>query len=436
MSTQPIAIFWFRRDLRFEDNAGLYHALSGDLPVLPLFVFDTNILDDLEVKHDARVMFLHDTLTAMHQRLEDKGSSLLIKHGVPLEIWKEILSDYNVGAVYTNHDYEPYAKERDEAVRKLLAEHDVSFQTFKDQVIFEKDEIMTKSGSFYKVFTPYKKAWLNKLDDAMLESYSSGLRFDNWYQTKPIPMPSLQDLGFERADIEIPPNRIDEDVIDHYQKKRDYPAQDGTTRLGVHLRHGTLSIRTLARAARDINATYLNELIWREFYMQVLYHAPQVVDTAFKPKYDNIPWRNDEDDFQRWCEGRTGYPIVDAGMRELNKNGYMHNRVRMIAASFLTKHLLIDWRWGEAYFGQKLLDYELANNNGGWQWSAGSGVDAQPYFRIFNPYSQAKKFDKSEEYIRKWVPEYGTDDYTEPMVDHQEARERAIRTFKEALNAN
>ena len=436
MSTQPIAIFWFRRDLRFEDNAGLYHALSGDLPVLPLFVFDTNILDDLEVKHDARVMFLHDTLTAMHQRLEDKGSSLLIKHGVPLEMWKEILSDYNVGAVYTNHDYEPYAKERDEAVRTLLEQHDIEFQTYKDQVIFEKDEIMTKSGSFYKVFTPYKKAWLNKLDDAMLEPYNSGLRFDNWYQTKPIPMPSLQDLGFERADIEIPPNRIDEDVIDHYQKKRDYPAQDGTTRLGVHLRHGTLSIRTLARAARDINATYLNELIWREFYMQVLYHAPQVVDTSFKPKYDNIPWRNDEDDFQRWCEGRTGYPIVDAGMRELNKNGYMHNRVRMIAASFLTKHLLIDWRWGEAYFGQKLLDYELANNNGGWQWSAGSGVDAQPYFRIFNPYSQAKKFDKADEYIRKWVPEYGTDDYPEPMVDHQEARERAIRTFKEALNAN
>jgi deoxyribodipyrimidine photo-lyase len=434
MPTQPIAIFWFRRDLRFEDNAGLYHALKGDLPVLPLFIFDTNILNDLEVKHDARVMFLHDTLTAMHRRLEDKGSSLLIKHGAPPDVWKEILNDYQINEVYTNHDYEPYAKERDEGVRKLLEEHSISFHTYKDQVIFEKDEIMTKSGGFYKVFTPYKKAWLNKLDDAMLESFTSGLRFDNWYQTEPIPMPSLQDLGFERADIEIPPNRIDEDVIDHYQKKRDYPAQDGTTRLGVHLRHGTLSIRKLARAARDINDTYLNELIWREFYMQVLHHAPQVVDTAFKPKYDNIPWRNDEDDFQRWCEGRTGYPIVDAGMRELNKNGYMHNRVRMITASFLTKHLLIDWRWGEAYFGQKLLDYELANNNGGWQWAAGSGVDAQPYFRIFNPYSQAKKFDQADEYIRKWVPEYGTDEYPAPMVNHEEARDRAIRTFKEALN--
>ena len=268
----------------------------------------------------------------------------------------------------------------------------------------------------------------------MLESYTSGLSFDNWYQTKPLPMPSLQDLGFERADIEIPPNRIDEKVIDHYQEKRDHPAQDGTTRLGVHLRHGTLSIRKLARAAREINATYLNELIWREFYMQVLFHSPQVIDTSFKPKYDKIPWRNNEDDFQRWCEGRTGFPIVDAGMRELNKNGYMHNRVRMITASFLTKHLLIDWRWGEAYFARKLLDYELANNNGGWQWAAGSGVDAQPYFRVFNPHSQTTKFDKDKEYIRKWIPEYDTDDYPEPMVDHKEARERAIETFKKALN--
>ena len=434
MPAEQIAIFWFRRDLRFEDNVSLYHALKGDLPVLPLFIFDTTILDELEEKHDARVMFLHDTLTAMHDRLADKGSSLLVKHGPPEAMWKEVLSDYEVRAVYTNRDYEPYAKKRDEAIKQLLTKHNIPFRTYKDQVIFEKDEILTGSGSFYKVFTPYKKAWLAKLKDEMLESYTSGLSFDNWYPTPPLSMPSLSDLGFERADIEIPPNRIDEEVIDHYQKKRDYPAQDGTTRLGVHLRHGTLSIRKLARAAREINATYLNELIWREFYMQVLFHSPQVVDTSFKPKYDKIPWRNDEDDFQRWCEGRTGFPIVDAGMRELNKNGYMHNRVRMITASFLTKHLLIDWRWGEAYFARKLLDYELANNNGGWQWAAGSGVDAQPYFRIFNPYTQTKKFDKSEEYIRKWVPEYGTDDYPEPMVDHKQARERAISTFKEALN--
>ena len=434
MPQDKIAVFWFRRDLRFDDNVGLYHALKGDLPVLPLFIFDTHILDDLEDKEDARVMFLHDTVTAMHDRLADKGSSLLVKHGTPEAMWKEVLRDYDVRAAYTNHDYEPYALERDETINQLLTNRDVPFYTYKDQVIFEKDEILTGSGTFYKVFTPYKRAWLEKLEDDMLEPYTSGLSFDNWHQTKPIDMPSLSDLGFERSDIEIPPNRIDEEVIDHYEKKRDYPAQDGTTRLGVHLRHGTLSIRKLARVAVDINATYLSELIWREFYMQVLFHSPQVVDESFKPKYDNIPWRNDEDDFVRWCEGRTGYPIVDAGMRELNKNGYMHNRVRMVVASFLTKHLLIDWRWGEAYFAKKLLDYELANNNGGWQWAAGSGVDAQPYFRVFNPYSQTDKFDKAEEYIKKWVPEYGTHDYPEPMVDHKEARQRAIDTFKEALN--
>ena len=434
MSDQNIAVFWFRRDLRFDDNVGLFHALKGDLPVLPLFIFDRNILDDLEEKDDARVMFLHDTLSAMHQRLNDKGSSLLVKYGKPEDMWREVLQDYSVRAVYTNHDYEPYAKERDESINQLLTENDIPFRTYKDQVIFERDEVMTNSGTFYKVFTPYKRAWLEKLEDEMLESYTSGLSFDNWYLTKPLPMPSLDDMGFERSGIEIPPNRIDEEEIDHYQKKRDYPAQNGTTRLGVHLRHGTLSIRKLARKAQDINETYLNELIWREFYMQILYHAPQVVEESFKPKYDNIPWRNSEDDFQRWCEGKTGYPIVDAGMRELNKNGYMHNRVRMIVASFLTKHLLIDWRWGEAYFAKKLLDYELANNNGGWQWAAGSGVDAQPYFRVFNPYSQTNKFDKEEEYIKKWVPEYGTDEYPEPMVNHKEARERAIETYKKAIN--
>ncbi len=433
MSSHPVAIFWFRRDLRFEDNCGLSHALKGDLPVLPLFIFDTNILDDLEEKKDARVMFLHDTLRAMRDQLKEQGSSLLVKHGNPQEVWKEILKAYEVRAVYTNHDYEPYARERDHAIEKLLTQSQIPFHTYKDQVIFEKEEILTKSGGPYKVFTPYKRAWLRQLEDAMLDAYASGLSSGRWYQTKSLPLPSLKDLGFERADIEIPPNRIDEEVIRHYQKKRDYPAQDGTTRLGVHLRHGTLSIRRLAQKAKEINATYLNELIWREFYMQVLYHHPQVVDTAFKPNYDRIPWRNNEDEFQRWCEGKTGFPIVDAGMRELNQNGYMHNRVRMITASFLTKNLLIDWRWGEAYFGSKLLDYELANNNGGWQWAAGSGVDAQPYFRIFNPNAQRKKFDGGEEYIKKWIPEYGTDQYPKPMVVHQEARDRAISVYKKAL---
>lgn len=434
MPSEKVAIFWFRRDVRFEDNRGLYHALRGDVPVLPLFIFDTNILDDLEEKKDARVMFLHDTISVMHRRIEQKKTSMLVKHGNPEQVWQEILKDYKVAAVYTNHDYEPYARERDETIRKLLEKDNIPFYTYKDQVIFEKDEILTKSGSYYKKFTPYKRAWLKQLKDKMLESYTSGLTFNNWYAIEPLPMPSLQVLGFERADIEIPPNRIDEDVIRYYQKKRDYPAQDGTTRLGVHLRHGTLSIRKLARKAREINDTYLNELIWREFFMQVLYHHPQLVDTAFKPEYDHIRWRNNEDDFQRWCEGTTGFPIVDAGMRELNKNGYMHNRVRMVVASFLTKHLLIDWRWGETYFAEKLLDYELANNNGNWQWVAGSGVDAQPYFRIFNPHAQVRKFDNSEEYIKKWVPEYGTKEYPEPIVDHKEARNRAINVYKKALN--
>ncbi|MEM9676126.1 MAG: deoxyribodipyrimidine photo-lyase, partial [Bacteroidota bacterium] len=336
MSDQAIAIFWFRRDLRFEDNAGLFHALKGDLPVLPLFIFDRNILDDLEEKADARVMFLHDTITAMHKRIQDEGSSMLVKYGKPEDVWREIIRDYPVRAVYTNHDYEPYAKERDEAINQLLTNNDISFRTYKDQVIFEKDEIMTNSGGFYKVFTPYKRAWLEKLEEGMLESYTSGLSFENWYQTNPLSMPSLGDMGFERSDTEIPPNRINENLIEHYGERRDYPAKEATSRLGIHLRHGTLSIRELVREAKKLNETFLNELIWREFYMQVLFHSPQVVKQAFKPQYDNIPWRDDEDDFRRWCEGKTGYPIVDAGMRQLNQTGYMHNRVRMIVASFLT----------------------------------------------------------------------------------------------------
>lgn len=434
MSVDKITIFWFRRDLRFEDNRGLYYALKNDLPVLPLFIFDTNILDDLEDKKDVRITFIYDTLRTMHHRLRDKGSSVLVKYGDPQWVWQELLKTYQIGAVYTNHDYEPYAKERDETIHQLLASHGIPFRTYKDQVVFEKDEVMNKSGSAYRVFTPYKRTWLQKFNDHQLGTYTSGLHMQNWLQTLPLPMPSLQELGFERSGIQIPPNRMDETVISNYHKTRDYPAlEEGTTRLGVHLRYGTLSIRKLVRKAAELNAIYLNELIWREFYMQVLYHHPQVVYTAFKPEYDRILWRNNEEEFQLWCEGLTGFPIVDAGMRQLNTEGYMHNRVRMITASFMTKHLLIDWRWGEAYFAQKLLDYELASNNGGWQWAAGSGVDAQPYFRIFNPISQAKKFDAEEVYIRRWIPEYGSSRYPAPMVDHTEARERAIRVYKQAL---
>lgn len=436
MSASKISIFWFRRDLRFEDNTALYYALKDKYPVLPLFIFDRNILDDLDNREDARVTFIYDTVKAMKERLEEKGSTLIIRYGKPLDIWKQLLKEHDIATVYINRDYEPYAKERDEAVDKLLSEHDVSFMSCKDQVIFEKDEVTTKAGDFYKVFTPYKRAWLDKLSRTEVSSLSSALRFDNWYQTKGESMPSLEDMNFKRSSLEILDSKIDEALIGNYDKTRDYPAQQGTSRLGIHLRFGTISIRKLVNQARKLNDTFLNELIWREFYMQILHHNPQVVDKAFKPQYDNIPWRNDEEEFHRWCEGKTGYPIVDAGMRQLNAIGYMHNRVRMITASFLTKHLLIDWRWGEAYFAEKLLDYELANNNGGWQWAAGSGVDAQPYFRIFNPYSQTDKFDKQREYIKRWVPEVDTDEYPEPMVDHKEARERALKVYKKAVGKN
>jgi deoxyribodipyrimidine photo-lyase len=433
MPKPEITLFWFRRDLRFEDNTALYYALREKQPVLPLFIFDTEILDKLEDRDDARVSFLHDTLGRMRQQLSDKGGSLLVKYGRPVEVFRELMHTYSIGCVYTNRDYEPYARQRDKTVEASLGEQGIPFYTFKDQVIFEKDEVLSGSGSFYKVFTPYKRAWLDKFSNIQLTTLPSALRADNWYRGEVPPMPSLQDMGFEHSAIEIPAAHIDESIIGRYDQTRNFPAKTGTTRLGIHLRFGTISIRQLVQRAMQLNETYLSELIWREFYSQILYHNPQVVEKSFKPEYDNIPWRNDEADFQRWCEGQTGYPIVDAGMRELNTTGYMHNRVRMIVASFLTKHLLIDWRWGEAYFARKLLDFELSSNNGGWQWAAGTGVDAQPYFRVFNPYSQTDKFDKQQEYIRRWVPEVGTEEYPEPMVDHKMARQRALDTYKSAL---
>ena len=433
MPQPKVSLFWFRRDLRLQDNTALYYALKGSHPVLPLFIFDKNILDDLEDQDDARVTFLHDTLSDIKKQLEEKGAQLLVHYGKPLEIYRQLLEEYDIAEVYTNRDYEPYAKERDGAIEKLLAGQGVDFLTFKDQVIFEKDEVLSGSGTFYKVFSPYKRAWLDKLSNTEVNVLPSALRFEHWHQGNTSPMPTLEDMGFQRSSLKIPALDIDEALIAKYDKTRNFPAKNGTSRLGVHLRFGTLSIRKLVLEAKTLNETYLSELIWREFYSQILHHNPQVVDESFKPEYDSIPWRDDEASFQRWCEGQTGYPIVDAGMRELNATGYMHNRVRMITASFLTKHLLIDWRWGEAYFARKLLDYELANNNGGWQWAAGTGVDAQPYFRIFNPYSQTDKFDKQREYIRHWVPEFDSDEYPEPMVEHKMARQRALDTYKKAL---
>lgn len=430
---EKITLFWFRRDLRLEDNTGLFYALQQEKNVLPLFIFDQNILDKLDDKADARVEFIHSQVSEIKSQLEKKGSSLLMKYGKPEEIYAEILEKYDVQAVYTNRDYEPYAKERDAKIEALLKETGITFLRFKDQVIFEPGEILNGSGEFYKVFTPYSRNWLDKYKSMQVQSLDNPL-WKNLYLTSPLPSISLKVMGFEETSIQIPSKVADVDIIRHYDKTRNFPATHGTSRLGIHLRFGTISVRKLAQVAASLNETFLNELIWREFYMMILAYNPQVVDRAFKPAYDQIPWRNNPEEFQAWCKGKTGFPIVDAGMRELNATGYMHNRVRMVVASFLTKHLLIDWRWGEAYFAKKLLDYDLSANNGGWQWAAGTGTDAQPYFRVFNPDSQTEKFDKDLKYIKKWIPELGTSKYPKPIVDHKFARVRAIETYKQALN--
>jgi len=431
---KKITLFWFRRDLRLNDNTGLYYALQQEENILPLFIFDKNILDKLEDKADARVEFIHDQITKISSELADKGSSILVKYGDPVEIHKDLMAEYDITAVYVNRDYEPYAKDRDSAIDKLLSEKKIPFLTFKDQMIYEPGEIFNGSGGFYKVFTPFSRVWLSKFKEDNIESLSY-FHWKNLFPTDPMPVISLSEMGFEKTKIKIPTQTADEELISHYDQNRNFPAKPGTSRLGIHLRFGTISIRELALKAASLNDTYLTELIWREFYMMILAFNPQVVDQAFKPAYDQIPWLNNEEQFDAWCQGKTGYPIVDAGMRELNQTGFMHNRVRMIVASFLTKHLLIDWRWGEAYFAKKLLDYELSSNNGGWQWAAGTGTDAQPYFRVFNPESQTEKFDKDLKYIKKWVPEFGSNDYPKPIVDHKFARQRAIDTYKSALNS-
>lgn len=431
-----MTIFWFRRDLRLDDNAGFYHALANSEEVLPLFIFDSNILDELENKEDRRIEFILKYISKMKQELEENGSSLKVIHGKPLDVFKELIQNQEVEAVYTNHDYEPYARKRDEKVKELLNGKGIEFYTFKDQLIFEKNDIQKNDGGPYSVFTPYMRKWKKKFTQEAVEAYDTKSHFDHLLKTEPFHLPDLKELGFKKTDGKFPPLELNEELIAHYDEHRDYPGEEGTSRLGVHLRFGTVSIRKVVRKALELNETFLNELIWREFYMAVLWHFPHVATDSFKKKYDKIPWRNNEEEFQAWCEGRTGYPLVDAGMRQLNQTGFMHNRIRMLTASFLTKHLLIDWRWGEAYFAEKLLDYELSSNNGGWQWAAGSGCDAAPYFRIFNPESQIKKFDKDRKYISKWVPEFeDPDKYPEPIVDYKSGRERALETYKKALNA-
>jgi deoxyribodipyrimidine photo-lyase len=429
---KKISLCWFRRDLRTEDQTALFYSLQQEEQVLPLFIFDRHILDALEDKTDARVSFIHAQITSLKAFFEQQGSSMLVRYGHPEQVFQELLHEYELQSVYTNRDYEPYAQSRDSQIESLLREKNIPFLSFKDQVIFEPGEIVNGSGEFYKVFTPYSKNWLEKFRTTRVQPLPVA-QWNHLSHTSPLPLPSLSDMGFAPSPIEIPSSQLDEEIVRHYEERRNFPAQRGTSRLGIHLRFGTLSIRKLALKAITLNATYLNELIWREFYAMILGNAPQVVDRAFKPQYDRIPWRNNEAEFEAWCAGTTGYPIVDAGMRELNATGFMHNRVRMIVASFLTKHLLIDWRWGEAYFAKKLLDFELASNNGGWQWAAGTGTDAQPYFRVFNPDSQTEKFDKDLVYIKKWVPEFGTAAYPNPIVDHKFARNRAIETYKKAL---
>lgn len=422
-------VFWFRRDLRLQDNAALYHALKNNKNVVCVFIFDTTILDKLEDKTDARVEFILETLTTLQTQLVELGSSLIVFHGNPIDIYKSI----NPKAVFTNHDYEPYAQKRDEAVKKNLEQKGATFQTFKDQVIFEKDEVLKDDGKPYTVFTPYSRKWKSRLKPFYLKSYPTEKYFGSLKKLKPVALPTLGEIGFETAGILFPERVIKQSVIEKYDQQRNFPAIAGTTKLSVHLRFGTVSIRKLAQVALKKNEAWLNELIWRDFYHMILWHFPQVETKAFKPAYDAIEWRNDANEFKAWCEGCTGYPIVDAGMRELNTTGFMHNRVRMIVASFLTKHLLIDWRWGEAYFAKKLLDFDLAANNGGWQWAAGSGCDAAPYFRVFNPEFQTEKFDPELKYIKNWVPELGTPRYPKPIVDHKFARDRVLKVYKEAL---
>jgi deoxyribodipyrimidine photo-lyase len=431
-----LSIFWFRRDLRLEDNAALFHALKENKNILPVFIFDTDILNKLVNKEDRRVEFILLALKKLQEELAALESSLLILHGKPLDVFKDLIVKYKIANVYSNHDYEPDAVLRDQNIAEFLKKKKIGFHLFKDQVIFEKHEVTKDDGLPYTVFTPYMRKWKSRLNGSSLQSYPTEKYYNNFIKTKPFPSVTLKDIGFKPTGIRFCEPSLREDLIRNYQYTRDFPSAEGTSRLSIHLRFGTVSIRKLVSKAVALNEQWLNELIWREFYMMILFHFPYAAKGAFKKQYDKIPWRNNEREFEAWCKGETGYPIVDAGMRELNTTGFMHNRVRMITASFLVKHLLIDWRWGEAYFAEKLNDFDLAANNGGWQWAAGSGCDAAPYFRVFNPYEQTKRFDPEFKYIRKWIPEFEELSYPQPIIDHKLARERVLSVYKKSLNSS
>lgn len=425
---KKISIFWFRRDLRLQDNVGLTEALNDRYPVLPIFIFDQDIIEELP-RDDARVNFIYDQVYQINKKLKENRASLMCLKGNPLNVWKKILETYEIEKVFINKDYEPYARKRDHEIIELLNNKEIDVMAYKDQVIHEELDITKADGKPYTVFTPYKNKWL--------ESYSQAIpmpkiSFENFFQTN-LEFPSKDELNIQNSNITVREYNLSE--IGNYDQTRNFPHLDSTSYLSPHLRFGTIGVRELLFNLKNSNETFISELIWREFFMQILYNFPKVVNSNFKRKYDPIQWINDKEDFNNWCEGKTGYPMVDAGMRQLNSTGYMHNRVRMITAGFLCKHLLIDWRWGEAYFAKKLLDFELSSNNGNWQWAAGTGCDSAPYFRIFNPHEQLKKFDKSEQYIKKWIPEYGTKKYSNPIVEHKFARFRALETYKKGLES-
>jgi deoxyribodipyrimidine photo-lyase len=429
-----IVVFWFRRDLRLTDNHGFFEALISGLPVLPVFIFDTRILTKLNAKNDARVSFIHSEIKKIKTAVEKRGSSVKVFYNSPLEAFQQLANEFEIETVYANRDYEPYAIQRDTEVELFLKSKGITFFTCKDHVIFEGNEVLKVDGTPYTVFTPYSKKWKLVLGNNPVPDFPSEKNLGGLIKTAPFRLPGLNEIGFEKSSLVVPPPEISETLISKYATTRDIPAIQGTSKLGVHLRFGTVSIREITRKAIEFSEIFLNELIWRNFFIMILWHFPQVETKAFKPKYDFIGWRNDEEEFERWRRGETGFPLVDAGMRELCETGFMHNRVRMVTASFLVKHLLIDWRWGEAWFAEKLLDFELASNNGNWQWAAGCGCDAAPYFRVFNPETQQKKFDPEWKYILHWVPEYGTLKYPKPMIDHSVARERVLQIFKQALD--
>ncbi|MDG2371309.1 MAG: deoxyribodipyrimidine photo-lyase [Flavobacteriaceae bacterium] len=429
-------LFWFRRDLRLDDNAGLYNALSDNNKVIPIFIFDTNILNKLAVD-DPRIKIIYDALEKINNKLKIYNTRIASFKGDPIEVFGFLIKKYSIEKVVFNHDYEPYANKRDLQIKFFLDTNKIKCTSYKDHVIFEKGEIVKKDGKPYKVYTPFSKVWIEKYNSQIEQKYSSENFLDKFVKDHSLPFLSFNKIGFSKTKIKLPKHKYNSSLVREYEAIRNFPAIDKTSRIGPYLRFGLLSVRKLVKVANtQSNKTFLKELIWREFFMQILWHFPNTIDNSFKPKYDRIEWRNDESEYKKWCIGQTGYPIVDAGMRELNNTGFMHNRIRMIVGSFLCKHLLIDWRWGEAYFAEKLLDYEQSSNIGNWQWVSGCGVDASPYFRVFNPYEQVKKFDKELFYIKKWVPEFQDLNYPSPMVDHKFARERCLSVFKTALKSD